>query len=75
MEKQLYLFKALTTTFHKSCICAFKKTNKPTFTHRPTCAPLPPCCLLQARVSEQEGLLATTLEVKQSREFLNKPLD
>ena len=85
MKKLLSLLKTLSTTFVKSSICAMKKQRNlltaltPVscgsrfalhFVNKLLCNHV---LGLQQRV-RKEGLLATNLEVKQSYEFLNKPL-
>ena len=88
MKKLLFLLNTLSTTFAKPSICTMKKQRNLIFNftyclNSPLVCGSPPGhkqqALLQPRVGlrprvRKEGLLATTLEVKQSREFLSKPL-
>ena len=87
MKKLLSLLKTLSTTLAKSSICTMKKQRNLIFNFTYTyCLNSPLVCgppsgqklfcnhvRSEPRV-RKEGLLATALEVKQSREFLSKPL-
>ena len=84
MKKLLSLLKTLSTTFPKSSICTMKRQRNLIFNftyclnsplvgrHKLFCNHMYTC--RSATTFRKEGLLATTLEAKQSREFVDKPL-
>ena len=89
MKKLLSLLKTLSTTFAKSSIYTMKKQRNLifNFTLLTNCRCLwdairpqapwvrsPATTCRSATRVRKDGLLATTFEVKQSREFLSKPL-